>query len=240
MFETKIIFDIDGTIIDTSASYLEAIKVTAEFFLKKNISLETVKKIKALPGFNNDWQATYALINAELTKEDYQVFSVISQEKEKINYEEIKKVFQYFYLGEVRFKEEYPDNHELRLNDSRGFYLREKLLIPKSKLSELAERYGSLSIITGRTYAEAVFGLKQFQIIDFFKEIISVEDIKDQWFENYSEFIRFGKQKENPILFFQLKDITKYKSIYYIGDSASDEALVNNARNYLSVNFVKV
>ncbi|ADC89232.1 HAD-superfamily hydrolase, subfamily IA, variant 1 [Thermocrinis albus DSM 14484] len=53
-----LIFDVDGVLVDVSESYHHAIKMTAEYFLGKEVDLEVVRKIKFEKGINNDWLAT--------------------------------------------------------------------------------------------------------------------------------------------------------------------------------------
>ena len=57
-----LIFDMDGVLIDVSKSYRVAIKKTAEFFLNKKISFETIQKYKEKGGLNNDWDCTQAIL----------------------------------------------------------------------------------------------------------------------------------------------------------------------------------
>lgn len=83
-----LIFDMDGILVDVSQSYREAIRQTAGFFLRKNIQMAEVDKIKNKVGMNNDWDATYALIN-----------------KLEINYETVKDYFQKIYLSGLINKE---------------------------------------------------------------------------------------------------------------------------------------
>ena len=64
MSKTKLIFDIDGVLIDTRRSYRWAIKKTAEHFLNRTVPIADVDAIKTEEGMNNDWVATHALINA--------------------------------------------------------------------------------------------------------------------------------------------------------------------------------
>ena len=74
----------DGVLVDESKSYREAILKTAEFFTKTKITKNDVQEIKSKPGYNNDWDATEALIQNK----------GINISKEKI----INK-FQEYYLG---------------------------------------------------------------------------------------------------------------------------------------------
>ncbi len=77
-----LLFDIDGVLVDVSESYREAIRQTASYFLKRPVSIVEVTEIKNRVGMNNDWDATYALIN-----------------KKEIPYQSVKDIFQEKYLG---------------------------------------------------------------------------------------------------------------------------------------------
>jgi len=57
-----LIFDIDGVLVDVSKSYRFAIKKTVEYFTGKEISLQDVQALKNMGGYNNDWDASEALI----------------------------------------------------------------------------------------------------------------------------------------------------------------------------------
>ena len=83
-----LIFDMDGVIVDVYRSYREAIRQTASYFLKRNVSMSEVDEIKNKAGMNNDWDATYALINDST-----------------ISYESVKEYFQKKYLSGLIKKE---------------------------------------------------------------------------------------------------------------------------------------
>lgn len=77
-----IIFDMDGVLVDVTRSYREAIRITASNFLCREVNKTEVDKIKSIVGMNNDWDATFALIN-----------------NPAIPYDVVKKFFQQQYLG---------------------------------------------------------------------------------------------------------------------------------------------
>lgn len=79
-----IIFDMDGVLVDVSTSYMLAIKKTAEYFLKKSISLKEIWEYKTKEGYNNDWDATQAILLSHGVN---------------IDKKEIIDIFQQFYLG---------------------------------------------------------------------------------------------------------------------------------------------
>jgi len=78
-----LLFDMDGVLVDVTKSYRKAIQQTASYFLNRVVSMREVSKIKQRVGMNNDWDATYKLIN-----------------NSTISYEDVKKVFQSIYWRE--------------------------------------------------------------------------------------------------------------------------------------------
>lgn len=83
-----LIFDMDGILVDVSRSYREAIRQTAEYFLKRSVLMSEVDLIKNMIEMNNDWDASYALIN-----------------KQEISFKKVKNYFQKIYLGGLIDKE---------------------------------------------------------------------------------------------------------------------------------------
>lgn len=121
-----IIFDVDGVIVDVSQSYHYAIKHTAEHFLKREVPLQEVLRIKFSRGINNDWLAT---------------FEVIKEFGGEAKLEDIVEVFNQFYLS-LRDKE--------RLILQRDFFERLKNLgyplgivtgRPREDMAYLLERF---------------------------------------------------------------------------------------------------
>ncbi len=102
-----LIFDMDGVLVDVSKSYREAIRQTVSYFLGKNVLISEVDKIKNKVGMNNDWDASYALIN-----------------KQEINYEIIKDYFQKIYLGGL-------------INNEKLFVSKQKLQLLKKRYKKL-------------------------------------------------------------------------------------------------------
>ncbi len=106
-----LLYDMDGVLVDVSRSYRKVIAKTAEYFTKKGVSERDVQEIKQIGGYNNDWDATEALI----------VKQGVKVEKSKI----IAK-FQEYYLG----KGEKP-----------GMIENERWMLARKKLEMLASRY---------------------------------------------------------------------------------------------------
>jgi HAD superfamily hydrolase (TIGR01548 family) len=107
-----LIFDMDGVLIDVSQSYREVIRQTASYFLKRNVLMSEVDRIKNKVGMNNDWDATYALIN-----------------NPAISYDAVKSYFQILYLG---------DSKNIGLVDSEKLLIsKQKLQLLKNKYKKL-------------------------------------------------------------------------------------------------------
>lgn len=150
-----IIFDVDGVIIDVSNSYRQAIMRTVQEFSGKKISQEEINKIKEIPGFNNDWDVSYALVKGIRTP--------IGKERNCDEYLQMKKYFQKIYLG------------ELIENETQ--------LISKKTLEELRNKGFELGIVTSRPREEALFILRKFDISPEYiseKNIIALEDCEEE------------------------------------------------------------
>lgn len=98
-----LIFDMDGVIVDVSRSYREAIRQTAGYFLKRNVSMSEVNEIKNKPGMNNDWNATNALIN-----------------KSTVDFKLVKTYFQKIYLSRL------INNEKLLISKQKLWFLKNK------------------------------------------------------------------------------------------------------------------
>lgn len=206
MTKTKLIFDIDGVLVNTQKSYRATIKKTVEILLGQRISISVVDNIKRQEGFNNDWHAAYVLVN--------------KAKKERFSFEAVKKVFQGIYLG---------------TSTVPGLCQKETLIFSKHELSTLVKRFGSLSIITGRTLEEAEGVLRHFQIRDFFDTIISIENESLLSHPQYANWSHLGQDKSNAFYLHLVPKVNEYGRLFYVGDTVSDLKLVNNARASLPI-----
>lgn len=78
-----LLFDMDGVLVDVTNSYRATIQKTASIYLKREVDQDEIQEVKEKVGMNNDWDATYAIINDS-----------------SLTYEEVKKSFQKIYWGE--------------------------------------------------------------------------------------------------------------------------------------------
>ncbi|MGQ9854440.1 MAG: HAD family hydrolase, partial [Candidatus Oleimicrobiaceae bacterium] len=80
-----LLFDMDGVLVDVSASYRVAIMRTVEHFSGMKLSAARIQAYKDAGGFNNDW---------ELTRQALRDLGV------EVTLQELVPVFQQFYVGD--------------------------------------------------------------------------------------------------------------------------------------------
>lgn len=80
-----LLFDMDGVLVDVSASYRVAIVRTVEHFSGIKLSAARIQAYKDAGGFNNDW---------ELTRQALRDLGV------EVTLQEVIPVFQQFYVGD--------------------------------------------------------------------------------------------------------------------------------------------
>ncbi|MGH9608239.1 MAG: HAD family hydrolase [Bryobacteraceae bacterium] len=66
-----IVFDVDGVLVEVTASYREAIRETVRHFTGKLVSQDTIQNFKNAGGWNNDWLLSQRLIEDLGKKVDY-------------------------------------------------------------------------------------------------------------------------------------------------------------------------
>jgi HAD superfamily hydrolase (TIGR01548 family) len=274
-----IVFDMDGVIMDVSASYREAVRQTVGLFFQPAreaeklpeplFDLSDLAAVKQSGGLNNDWDLTFELISLFFslvaspgTQENRDPWSryreiigrcdlssmvdflrstnrpLVSLLKQHGRYKDqfvkslyegdvgsgniIKQIFQEIYLGQKLFRSTYNLNPVVYR--SEGFILREKVLIDRQLLAELAAE-NVLAIATGRPRAEAAYPLKHFRLNQFFSQILTLDDClseEKRIFEQEGQTVSLSKP--NP---FMLDAIVKkcrqpFDRFYYVGDMPDD------------------
>jgi phosphoglycolate phosphatase-like HAD superfamily hydrolase len=274
-----IVFDMDGVIIDVSASYRDVVRQTVGLFFQPArgaqklpeplFELSDLAAVKQSGGLNNDWDLTLVVISLLFTlvdnpaagtaRDPWQRYHdtigrcdlaplvdftqktdrpLVSLLKAHGRYEDpfirslyrgdvgsgniIKQIFQEIYLGETLFRSTYALNPAVYRGE--GFILREKVLIDRRLLAELAQG-NLLAIATGRPRAEAEYPLHHFQLKQFFSQVLTLDDCLA---EERRIFDREGRtvslSKPNP---FMLDAVVKncrqpFGAFYYVGDMPDD------------------
>lgn len=198
-----ILFDVDGTLIDDSHSYREAIRRTAEHILRCPVTLDEVDEIKRLPGFNNDWDATWVLvgrrIHGHITAPD-------DVDRASQAYRRLRHVFQTYYLGDHLWAELSGDEPPFQW--SEPMMLRETCLIEMGTLEQL--QGFKLGIATSRPRAEALMALRQHGLDRFFDGagVVGMEDAP--------------REKPHPAPLREAMRRLGCRQPVYVGDSIND------------------
>jgi len=200
-----LLWDMDGVLIDVSKSYMEAIRLTAQEFLKRKITKEEVTEKKSVIGMNNEFDATYAIISG------IHHYKKITRHGRL--YAKIVQIFQSYYLGSSLYEEYYGKKPPIK--QSKGLIETEKLLVTKTDLKNLQKKYIRMAIVTGRNKYETEIALETHGIYDYFEKIIVEEDTK------------MHKPHPEPLL--KAKSELNFKNTVYIGDSPSDTEAARQA-----------
>jgi len=134
-----VLFDMDGVLVDVSNSYRLAVKKTAEHFLNREISIDTIQQYKNRGGLNNDWDLTESILH------DHGL---------KVDKEKIIRVFQRFYLGK---------NHDGLIQQEQWLLSRETLnwICQHFKTGIVTGRPGSEALFTLKRFKVRHF----FQVV---------------------------------------------------------------------------
>lgn len=198
-----ILFDMDGTLVDESASYREAIRRTAEYLLNAPVTAAEVEAIKERTGFNNDWDATWALV----AWRRWGVPPVPAQiERDSPEYARLQAVFQTFYLGDVLWQELSGQDPPFPWTDP--LIARERSLIAPATLTWL-RRY-SAGIATSRPRVEALLALRQHGLDAAFtpEMVVASEDAI--------------REKPDPAPLLLLAERLGCRHPVYVGDTVND------------------
>ena len=223
----SVIFDMDGVLVDVTNSYRQAIKKTVETVLGdkygKNvtITMSDVDAMKRIPGFNNDWDLSYALIKLfakDVKQNDFirNTVALDKQTKSSEEYQLIKDIFQSYYLGYKLFVEIYRRKPPVLF--AQGLISNETLLLDLAILKSVSNKY-QVGVATSRPRFEALFALKNLGITPTY---ISEADIVAQ------EDTPREKPFPDPLLEAQKR--LKSKSPVYVGDSINDLLAAQKAK----------
>lgn len=80
-----IVFDMDGVLVEVTASYREAIRETVQHFTGEPVSHNLIQDFKNAGGWNNDWALSHRLIG---------------DRGKRVDYADVVKYFNHIFLGE--------------------------------------------------------------------------------------------------------------------------------------------
>jgi histidinol-phosphate aminotransferase len=209
----SILFDMDGVLVDVRESYRGAIKKAAGEFAGSDVTDAQISALKAIPGFNNDWDVSYALAKGIGEPEKVN--------RESADYAKIKWIFQEAYLGAGgEAKTGGLENRERLPKTSgaatvAGLREQEMPIIGKEMLLLLKKKY-RLGIVTSRPREEALWAMERmFAGVFELEFLVAQEDCK--------------KEKPSPEPVRECMRKMDAKKAVYIGDSASDLAAAKAA-----------
>lgn len=94
-----LVFDVDGVLVDVSASYRETIRATVKYFTGEEASHDLIQEFKNQGGWNNDWDLVLRLVS------DHSVV---------VTYQQVVSKFNEIFLGNngdglIRYEQWIPD-----------------------------------------------------------------------------------------------------------------------------------
>jgi len=274
-----IVFDMDGVIIDVSASYRDVVRQTTGLFFQPArdaerlpsplFELSDLAAVKQSGGLNNDWDLSFTVISflfSLVTRPDspqstdpWSLYHdtigrcetaplakyLMSTErpltallKQHGRYHDpfvsslyqgdvgsgniIKQIFQEIYLGEDLFRSTY--NLAPAVYRGEGYILREKVLIDRQLLGELAAE-NVLAIATGRPRAEAEYALKHFRLEQYFTQMLTLDDcLAEEKRVSEMEGRTVSMSKPNPFMLDTIatNSSDSFDRFYYVGDMPDD------------------
>jgi HAD superfamily phosphatase len=111
MTQPILIFDMDGVLVDVTASYRETIAATVEHYTGARPTHEQIQEFKNQGGFNDDWRLTHHIVTGVGCD---------------VPFEEMKAHFQTLFLGGA---------------GTEGLILREKWVARPGMLEKLSEQF---------------------------------------------------------------------------------------------------
>jgi HAD superfamily hydrolase (TIGR01548 family) len=158
-----VVFDVDGVLVDTDASYVEAVVRTARWLLgerAKGIDRDLVKLFKRLGDWNNDWDLSYGLYcwrigSPELPAETAARLPLgelrgRAGPEAVVGYDEVRGIFEEHYNGTARAVERF--GAEPRVHVQHGLAEVETIQLADGLIAELRELgITKFGVVTGRT-----------------------------------------------------------------------------------------
>jgi HAD superfamily phosphatase len=146
----------------------------------------------------------------------------------------IKRIFQEVYLGE-----KFTPCYHLRplFYTGKGYYLREKMLIPRIVLSTLRKKL-RLGIASGRPRYEAELALKRFRLLSYFDSVVTLDDCleeEDRILRVTGKRIRCSKPHPYSLLRAIQELGLSHPKCGYVGDVVDDMRAAHAARKKVPV-----
>jgi len=147
----------------------------------------------------------------------------------------VERIFQEIYLGK-QFTSHYR-LPRLFYDNGEGFYLQEKLLIPRRILSSLRKKL-KMGIASGRLRFEAELGLKRFCLYPYFESVVTLDECQEEEkriFRSTGRQIKCSKPHPYSILRVVREIGIRNPRCGYVGDVVDDMVAARTAGRHLSI-----
>lgn len=146
----------------------------------------------------------------------------------------VKRIFQEVYLGP-----HFRSIHGLSplFYSGKGLFESERLLVKKESLSILSHRV-RMGIASGRPRAEALLGLRNFDIEHYFRRLVTLEDCEGEQERILRlEGKRVNLSKPNPFAIIRaVRELSQGKArCAYVGDIPDDIEAANRAKREIDI-----
>ena len=144
----------------------------------------------------------------------------------------IKRIFQEVYLGK-KFASCYPFRR--LFYHGKGYYLHEKMLIPRSILSALRKNL-RLGIASGRPRFEAELALRRFHLLPYFESIVTLDECEKaeaQLRDEKGKRVKLTKPHPYPLLRAIEEIGLSNPRCGYVGDGVDDIRAARAAKRRL-------
>jgi len=159
------VFDVDGVLVDTTASYNEAVVRTVQWLIPgAPVDQATVRLWKRSGDWNNDWDLAYGLYcwlrapdgepaAAAAARRPLAALVAASGARAEESYAAVQGIFEEYYNGTVRAIERY--GVEPRVGNADPLAERERIMLEAAHIQALraagVRRFG---VVTGRVWAD--------------------------------------------------------------------------------------
>lgn len=146
----------------------------------------------------------------------------------------VQRIFQELYLGE-KFSSHY--HLQPLFYKGRGYYQREKLLIPRKILSSIRKK-ARLGIASGRTRFEAELALQKFKLSTYFDVLITLDECEEEEkriFQLQGKRVKCSKPSPYPILRAVRELGLRQPKCGYVGDVVDDMWSARSAKKELEI-----
>jgi len=177
-----VIFDVDGVLVETESSYVEAVARTVQWLLVHEaevrddgpaIDRATVREWKRTGAWNDDWDLSYAMYcwliaapgattmerrrsaerPARAARRDLERLRAAAGARAARSWDEVRGIFEEIYNGTPVAVARYAV--EPRVRQERGLAETERVLLEEGLLRDLAALgFDKVGIVTGRSFAD--------------------------------------------------------------------------------------